>query len=260
MEYLNYQEIGDGKPLVILHGLYGYSDNWLRVAKYFASDYRVILVDQRNHGGSFKSETHDYESMVEDLRLLLTDKLSLQEFALMGHSMGGKTAMVFTNLYPQMVSKLVVVDIGPIDYTKRNFHSNFHQGIISALKSLNLNNIETYLDAEKLLLEKGLDKRLIGFLLKNLKKNAGNFYWQLNIDVLEQNLSKIAGGIKIDKSITVPTLFVKGENSDYLLPEDSYEIKNVFKGSVWSVIKNAGHWVHAEQYDIFVKTVDYFLK
>jgi pimeloyl-ACP methyl ester carboxylesterase len=254
---LHYRIVGDptsNKPtLFILHGLFGSSDNWQTLAKRFSTDFTVYLVDQRNHGHSPHGIEHNYDVMVEDFSELIDD-LGIDKFNLMGHSMGGKTAIAFASEYPELLNKLIIVDISHKQYPMH------HEQIVLGLKALDLSKIKTRGQADKEL-SKYIDNLAIRqFLLKNLYwESKGQLGWRINLPVLANDIQKIIEEVYFD-SIDVPTLFISGDQSNYILESDYDEIKQKFPNSKIVTIKNAGHWVHAEQQDVFYQTVVDFLK
>ncbi|MCB8963435.1 MAG: alpha/beta fold hydrolase [Bacteroidales bacterium] len=260
-----YREYGSGFPLVVLHGLYGSSDNWVSIAGALSDSYRVILVDQRNHGASPHCSTHSYRDMAEDLHRLVLH-LNLREFHLMGHSMGGRVAMLFHTLYPVYVRSLVVVDVAPWRYNRADslFAATYaeHVAIVEALLALPLESIASRQDADDYLSALIGSVRLRQFLLKNLRRKQGDgFCWGLNLTVLQQNLDSILCGVDIDPIIAAGArvLFVRGANSNYIVDGRVDELLRVYPNAQVVSINNAGHWVHAEQPIRFVATVRSFL-
>jgi len=264
---LNFKKLGQGHPLIILHGLYGSGENWLTIAKGLSSVCEVILVDQRNHGHSFHSDIHDYDVMSEDL-LTLMDHLQIPSANILGHSMGGRTAMQFAFDHPGRVTGLIVADISPRSYNDPILdagHQEFHQNILQTLAQMNLAGITSYGQAEALMANGIKDKRIRQFLLKNLERTPdGSFRWLLNIPALISNLGCINLGIgsTLEKAVAVtrfPVLFIKGDHSDYIQAEDILAIRQFFPLSQMVTIKNAGHWLHAEQPAHFISVVRSFL-
>jgi esterase len=260
---LFYRKFGEGPPLIILHGMYGSSDNWVTIAKKLADSFTVYLPDQRNHGQSPHSEIHDYNSMRDDLFELAAD-LRLKKFFLAGHSMGGKTAMAFAVKWPEMIYGLVVVDISP--FTDENnkmpvFNQNLN--ILKTILSVDLAKIRSRGDVEKLLVEKILSDKVRGFILKNLQRNAGDsFTWKLNASALLKNLGKIMAAIDLDEGFSqpitgFPVIFLKGSFSNYLTASDVADLRRVFPASEFVVINGAGHWIHADKPD---EVIDNFRK
>ncbi len=238
---LNYRTLGEGKPLIILHGLFGSLDNWLTLAKEFAEFRKVYLVDQRNHGQSPHDQEFSYEVMAKDLHEFIQEH-GIHEAAILGHSMGGKTAMTYAVTYDDDWEKLIVVDIAPKVYP---IH---HQGIIDALKKLDLTTITTRGDAEEQLSKDIEDFGQRQFLLKNLKRDPeGGFSWKMNLSVIEENLEVIGQGLAPQKATEKATLFIRGANSHYVKDEDIILINQHFPNARLETIKGAGHWVHAEK-------------
>ena len=245
---LHYKEIGEGKPLVILHGLFGTSDNWQTHAKKLGEYYRVILVDQRNHGHSPWSEDFTYEHLAEDLERLILH-LGIDKFTLIGHSMGGKTAMYYSQKYPTRLEKMVIVDIGIKQYPMH------HNEIIKGIKSLDLTTISSRSAAEQAMIPFVDSYGVRQFLLKNLYwVEKGKLAWRMNVDVLEREMEEILAPIP-NIEVWTPTLFLRGAMSNYILDEDWDAIEEIFPDATLETIENAGHWVHSEQPDEFIEKV-----
>jgi esterase len=245
---LHHKILGEGQPLVILHGLFGSLDNWLTHAKKLSEYYQVVLVDQRNHGHSDWSEEFDYRILAEDLKELL-EHLGLTKILLLGHSMGGKTVIEFTQKYPEFVDKLIVVDIGIKQYPMH------HQQILQGLNAIDLSIVNTRGEAEKIMIRYIDSIGVRQFLLKNLYwKDKGQLAWRMNIPVLEKQMPNILAKLS-DEAVFTPTLFIRGALSNYILDEDFEEIEEVFNDVRIETIDNAGHWVHAEQPEKFIETV-----
>lgn len=251
---LHFKEYGEGEPLIILHGLFGSLDNWHSLAKEFARDFRVFAVDQRNHGKSPNFDQHDYPSMVEDLRSFIEDQ-DLDSVSLIGHSMGGKTAMYFAIYYPEKVNKLIVADMGPEEYHSR------HQEIIQAMEALPVEGITSRKEADDFLAQYIDDFGIRQFLLKNLeKKRDGSYQWKVNLPVLVRDYSKILAAIPNGSPFHNPTLFLKGGKSGYLRDKDMPTISTMFPSSEIREIEDAGHWIHAEAPEAFYREVVEFLR
>jgi len=256
---LFHRKYGSGPPLVILHGLYGSSDNWVTLAKKLSDSFTVYLPDQRNHGQSPHSNTHDYDSMRDDLFELVND-LSLKKFFLAGHSMGGKTAISFALKWPEMLNGLLIADISPFTY-ETDGHSAYsqHSVILNTILSFDVNKISTRNEAEKLLLENIPSEKERGLILKNLQRTAENrFVWKLNAESLLKNLDKIMEGIKrqtdFNQQITgFPVVFLKGGNSDYIPEGDFRSILHVFPAADIIEVPGAGHWIQVDKPDEVVK-------
>jgi esterase len=264
--HLFHREIGTGqRTIILLHGLYGASDNWLGIANQLGQNFRVILPDQRNHGRSPHHPTHTYEALAADLLELIREK-KLAHVILIGHSMGGKTVMRFALDHPDLVDYLVVVDICPKNYSSFTNYgeiTNNHALILDALNSVDPSRLDSRSDIDNALRVHMPNDTLRRFLLKNIRHAAGgSYYWQLNLDALKQNLPEIMDGFShlegTHKSM-VNTLFIKGEKSPYVRNEDSLVINRFFPKSQIVTIPEAGHWLHAEQPVLFVKTLLYFL-
>ncbi len=264
---LFYREYGSsGDTLVIIHGLYGSSDNWVSMARQLASDYHVFVVDQRNHGRSPHTNEHNYSGMVADLHQFFLSH-NIDRANLLGHSMGGKTAMLFALQHPKMVQKLIVADISPRAYsTATNYGeiTNNHQLIVSALEELDPYNAKSRTELEQQLAQKIPAATLRHFLLKNIERHHdGHFFWRLNLPVISQSMPEIMdgfSGLPDDTSTETDTIFVKGEMSPYIREEDLLTIRKHFKGAQLVTIPKAGHWLHAEQPGLFYKTIHYFLE
>src|SRR5450759_2588083 len=261
MMKLFYRKYGNGPPLVILHGLYGSSDNWVTIAKKLAESFTVYLPDQRNHGQSPHSEIHDYDSMRDDLFELVND-LSLKKFFLAGHSMGGKTAISFALKWPERLNGLLIADISPFTYEAHG-HSAYsqHFTILNAILSFDLQKISTRSEAEALLTEKIPSEKTRGLILKNLQRTTENsFSWKLNVVSLLKNLDKIMEGIKRQTDFSqqisgFPVIFLKGGDSDYIPTKDFKDILHVFPAAEIIEVPGAGHWVQVDRPDEVIKNL-----
>jgi pimeloyl-ACP methyl ester carboxylesterase len=249
---LHYRTIGEGKPLFILHGLFGSSDNWQTLGKKFAEDYQVFFVDQRNHGRSPHSEDFNYDLMVEDFAELVDD-LGLEKINVVGHSMGGKTVIAFAAKYPDLIDKMVVADISHKAY------EHHHDQIIKGLKAINLNELSSRGAADKVLAQYVQEIGVRQFLLKNLYwVEKGQLGWRINIPVLSRELDRIIEEIEFD-TIQTETLFIRGELSNYILESDYDEIGEKFPNSSIETLVGSGHWVHAESPREFYSLVRNFI-
>lgn len=250
---LFFQQYGSGEPLIIIHGLLGSLDIWHTLSKTFATSFRVLAVDLRNHGRSPHSDTFTYTAMAGDV-LELMDAQHIASAYLLGHSMGGKVAMQFAVSYPERVDKLVVVDIAPRAY------SRIHDEILEALISLNLTGLQSRQAVEGELARKIPDSAVRQFLMKNLTRDpSGAFSWKANLDVISRNYEEIAREINATRSFSKPTLFVKGDRSDYLLASDIPFIHRLFPTAVVLSV-DTGHWIHAESPNRFADVVLNFLR
>jgi esterase len=250
---LFYREFGEGHPLIILHGLFGISDNWLTLAKRFSKYYHIYVLDQRNHGRSPHSNEFTYENLVSDLYEFMNEH-GIQTSHILGHSMGGKTGMRFTLEFPDRTSKLVVADIAP------KYYPVLHSDIISALKNLNLSEFDSRNDASEALRETIPQASKRQFLLKNLKRNdQGRLTWRINLEAIEKNIAHISNGFKTNNSCECPALFIRGDLSYYVHDADIVEIERLFPNAILKTIEGASHWLHAEKPDEFYYFVTEFL-
>jgi pimeloyl-ACP methyl ester carboxylesterase len=251
---LHYKKIGTGRPLIILHGLFGSLDNWMTLAKKWSKDFEVYLVDQRNHGQSPHSTEFSYPLMAEDLRELM-DQLKLEHAILLGHSMGGKTVMEFSMKYPDRVERLIVVDIAPVSYTVH------HYAVIDALKNVPLSEISSRKEAERYLTKYISDFGTRQFLLKNLYwEDKGKLAWRFNLEVLANEIIPISEYAVVEGEFGKEIVFIAGAKSNYILPEYAVKIKAKFPNYKLESIAGAGHWVHAEKMNEFSEIVMNFLK
>ena len=244
---------GNGPPLIILHGLYGSSDNWVTIARNLSNSFTVILPDQRNHGQSPHSDIHDYDSMRDDLFKLVSD-LGIKKFFLAGHSMGGKTAISFALKWSEMLNGLLIADISPFttENTQNSIYSQ-HSVILKAILSLDLQKIKNRKDAESLLSVKIPSEKERGLILKNLERTSENtFAWKLNAKSLSKNLDKIMVGVErpsdYNRQITgFPIIFLKGGDSEYIPYNDFRDILKVFPAAEIIEIPGAGHWIQVDK-------------
>ena len=244
--------IGNGSPLVVLHGVFGSSDNWQTVAKKLGDRHQVILVDLRNHGRSEHSSTFDFPSMSNDLIELL-DHLSLKSANFLGHSLGGKAAMNLATIVPEKVEKLIIVDIAP------KFYPPHHQKIFEGLKAVNLESLKSRTEADNSMKKKIPDFGVRQFLLKNLARDGDTFYWRLNVDAIEKNIEIVSEGLRPQQIFKGESLFIGGGRSDYINEDDSTIINFHFPHSEIKVINEAGHWIHAEKPDELINLILEFL-
>lgn len=250
---LHYQESGEGMPLIIIHGLFGSADNWRSMAKYFSRFYRVISVDLRNHGRSPHSDEQNFTVMAEDIHELSKD-LRIDKMHILGHSLGGKVAMLFAALYPEKVSKLVVVDIAPRQYFSA------HTPLMDAMMALNMSAFSTRTEVDAALSESIPDKAVRQFLLMNLVSEHDHFKWRINLKALKANYTELMASVCDNERLTMPSLFVYGEASDYVTEQDRREIATQFTHAEFSCIEKAGHWVQAERPQQFKNVVEEFLR
>ncbi|RDC66261.1 alpha/beta fold hydrolase [Adhaeribacter pallidiroseus] len=251
---LHYRDLGQGTPFVILHGLFGLSDNWQTLAKFWSQKYHVYLVDLRNHGRSPHSNEFSYDLMVEDLAEFIIEH-QLQNPVIMGHSMGGKVAMNFALSYPAQVSKLIVVDIAPRPYPVH------HQDIIDGLNAIDISKMTSRNEAEAALRPYIPEAETRLFLLKNLYRREDNsFGWRMNLAAIEACIEEVGRETTSDTPFIKPTLFIKGEKSRYIQEKDLPAIQQLFPQAQVETVANAGHWVHAEAPEKFYQLVVDFIK
>ncbi|WP_299551803.1 alpha/beta fold hydrolase [Seonamhaeicola sp.] len=246
--------IGEGQPFVILHGFLGMSDNWKTLGRQFSEQgFQVHLVDQRNHGRSFWADNFSYEILAEDLKNYC-DAHSLRDIIILGHSMGGKTAMLFSALYPELVSRLLVADISP------RFYPVHHDTILEGLSALNFDEIKSRGQADKVLGDYVPDFGTRQFLLKNLYwVEKGKLGLRINLEVLKNEVSEIGEPLPSYLRFEKETLFLKGDRSEYIGTEDENLILNQFPKADMVTIANSGHWLHAENPKDFFEAVIKFV-
>ncbi|MDR2065940.1 MAG: alpha/beta fold hydrolase [Prevotellaceae bacterium] len=251
-----------GNSIIILHGLYGCSDNWASVAKSLSQTNRVFAADLRNHGRSPHSNEHSYEAMCNDL-IEFIKYHKIDKPAIIGHSMGGRCAALFAKQFPDSLSKIIIADISPFDCENQAEITEFHKNILAALTSVDLNEIHLRHDAAVQISKKINDVNLQNFLLKNLYRTPnGNFLWRFNLPVLLNNVNDIiCGSLKKNENfkIEIPALFIAGGKSNHIVRSDIENIMNVFSDLKIEVIAEAGHWIHAEQKEKFVNCIQKFI-
>lgn len=251
---LHYQHFGNGHPLIILHGLFGMSDNWVTHARRLADDFSVYALDQRNHGKSGRHDVFNYEAMADDL-LEFVDSHDLQNVFLLGHSMGGKTAMQFSLDHPDKVGKLIIADMSPDSYNHK------HDVLIDAMLSVDLEKYTSRSEVEGELEKSVPDARIRQFLLKNLYwKDRISLGWKANLEVILENLPEVFKAINSTKSFAKPTLFLKGSESPYIQDKHLTRIKELFPSSEVITIEGASHWLHAEKPEDFYHLTRNFLQ
>jgi pimeloyl-ACP methyl ester carboxylesterase len=264
---LFYRSLGEGPPLIIVHGLYGSSDNWLTIGKALADDFKVYMIDQRNHGQSPHSSIHNYDAMRDDL-IQFMDRLGLPKASLAGHSMGGKTVMHLALSNPDRVHSLIVLDMSPFtcEPGRHSTQYSLHTGIVGGMLKVDFNRVDTREDVDAQLAGSIPSSRIRQFLMKNVVRNKdGSYRWRLNIEAISDELDSIFAGLDLSGFGTgqaimgYPVLFVRGEQSDYISDDCIIEIRQVFPDAEFATIPGAGHWLHVEQPDLLVKTIRYFL-
>lgn len=250
MQTINFQELGDGQPLIVLHGLFGTLDNLKTVARQLSETYRVFLVDLPAHGGSDTPSPLNLATMADALEAFIKAQ-ELSNVAILGHSLGGKVAMELALSSPDLISKLIVADIAPVAYERR------HDSIIDGLKSVPLTNT-TRQEADQSLAKEIEETGVRSFLMKSFARDGENWQWKFDLDSLAQSYDNLIKGNRqgvFDK----PTLFIIGGNSNYVLPQHSEEITARFPKVAPKVIQGTGHWLHAEKPSAFVKICRDFL-
>lgn len=260
---LHYQEIGDGAPLIILHGLFGSGDNWRSIARQLGDQARVFAVDMPNHGNSPHTDDMSYPAMADAVYELIV-ALDLGSAFVLGHSMGGKAGMALALAHPNAVRGLIVADIAPKSYPQR------HHEIIAAMKEVAAATPSSRGEAEEILAKRIPSKSVRAFLLKSLRKRDGGnasqsreadagYHWALNIDGISECYAGLTSWPDIDGAYDGPSLFIAGGTSDYVDPEDITDIQRLFPHAVLESIDEAGHWLHVEQRRTFTDLVRGFL-
>jgi esterase len=246
---------GSGKPLLILHGFLGMSDNWKTLGSQFASaGFQVHLLDLRNHGRSFHSEEFSYEIMAQDVFEYCNEN-GLENIDVIGHSMGGKTAMLLATSYPNLVDKLLVADIGP------KFYAPHHQDILAGLNAVDFTTKPSRNDVEEMLKNHIPDFGTRQFLMKSLYwKEPGQLAFRFNLAVFNEKINEIGKALQSDLIFERPTLFIRGGNSNYIQDNDFENIKKHFPNSSFETIPNVGHWLHAENSEMFYELASVFFK
>lgn len=252
---LFYRTYGEGKPLVILHGLYGISDNWVTHARALSEKYQVIIPDLRNHGQSPHSSVFNYNAMTEDVRELLED-LEIESCLLIGHSMGGKLAMNLALENSEVVEKLIVVDMSP----KRYYLREFHNKLMDAMMHLDFTQLKSRKEVEDALKMPIPDDRIRQFIMKNLHwTETKSLSWRMNLPSILENIDYVFDAIEGHTTSMNPALFISGGKSDYVTDADFPLIFQKFPFAEIKTIPQAGHWVQADQPDDFLMLVNDFL-
>lgn len=251
---LFFRKIGEGTPIVVLHGVFGSSDNLYTASKAIAeTGFAVYTLDARNHGQSPRNEEFSYELMADDLNQFLEEQ-NLQSPILMGHSMGGKVVMQYAMKYRNF-SKLIIIDIAP------KFYPTHHNHIIKGLNAIPLETLTSRKEAEEIFSQYVSDLGERQFLLKNLyRTEAGTFDWRINVPVLSREIYQIGGELNEIRIVEEPTLFLRGSESSYINDEDESTIKSIFKNAEIRTIQGANHWVHATKPLEFIENVVEFAK
>jgi len=253
MKILHSKILGSGQPLLILHGFLGMSDNWKTLGNKYAENFEVHLIDQRNHGRSFHSEEFSYDFMVDDLKTYI-DCHKLENCILLGHSMGGKTAMQFALTYPELIQKLVIADIAPKTYPAH------HQYILKALSEVDFTIQKNRKEIEAILSKYITEAGVVQFLMKNVyRKEKTELAYRFNLPVLQSKYNEVVITYQSTSKFKKPTLFLKGSNSNYITKDDIVTIERNFPNAHIKEISNSGHWLHAEQpQEFYKKTMSFY--
>ncbi|WP_281323247.1 alpha/beta fold hydrolase [Flavobacterium aestivum] len=246
---------GSGKPLLILHGFLGMSDNWKSLGMQFVADgFQVHLLDLRNHGRSFHSDEFNYENMVQDVYNYCQEN-NLTYINVIGHSMGGKVAMLLATTHSGLVDQLIVADIGP------KFYAPHHQDILAGLNAVDFSLKPSRNEVEEIMKNYIPDFGTRQFLMKSLYwQEPGQLAFRFNLSVFNDKVNEIGKELAPDLTFEKPTLFIRGGNSNYILDSDFENIKDHFSNSKIETIPNVGHWLHAENPVMFYELVSAFLK
>lgn len=265
---LFFRKVGSGPPLIILHGLYGSSDNWTSVGSKLGDRYTVFMVDLRNHGHSPHFDGNTYEEMKNDLAGFMASR-EIEKAILLGHSMGGKLAIWFAADYPERVIKLIVADIAPKSYHNGNSDGQYglHRNILQAMLDVGADEAGSRKKAETILAGRIPDQKIRHFILKNLSRDhkTHRLNWRINVRVLYDHLDEIVGGVNrswLEDRIPVvayPVLFIRGSDSPYVLPADETLIREIYPEARIISIPGAGHWLHVEKPDAFIKAVQSYI-
>jgi pimeloyl-ACP methyl ester carboxylesterase len=253
MDLFSNQYGEEGPPLLILHGLLGANGNWHTLSRTAFQDVATVYaVDQRNHGRSPHTDRIDYPSMAADVKDFV-DRHGLDSAHLLGHSMGGKTAMQTALTYPDVVDRVIVVDMAPREYEPR------HTDLLNALARIDPAAYDDRDEIDAVLAEDVPSWPIRQFLLKNLDYDGETYSWKMNLDAIRRHYDDINAAITSDESFDGPTLFVRGQNSDYVRDEDRAVIRDLFPNAELVTIDDAGHWVHADQPEALAEVVTDFL-
>ena len=243
----------NSKPIYILHGIFGMLDNWHNIANHLSNQYRVITYDARNHGKSFHHDDCSYRSMANDLKTLM-ENMNDKEADIIGHSMGGKTSLLFADMYPEMVKTLIAVDIAP-----KQYHPG-HLEYFRAFRELDFSQIHSRREAENAFLPFAPDMGVRQFLLKNLEADAnGGYKLKINLPAIENYYQEIIGALAFNNAFTKSTHFVLGEKSGYLKECDKPFIEQHFPTASYHTVSKAGHWVHADNPSEFLSIINQIL-
>lgn len=261
---LNYRKVGAGKPIIIIHGLYGSSDNWLTIARKLGETHSVYSVDLRNHGNSPHDEEMTLRAMAGDI-VEFVGRHKLDGASIIAHSLGGKVAMLAALELKERLEKLVIVDIAPLNYetySESERIRRFHSSMIETLSNSDLTRFERREEIAQFWNERIKDINTCQFLLKGIEKDGNHYRWKINIEAIKRNIREMLNGIPLDfaeRRISTPTLFIKGENSPYL-PESAFGlIRQVFENVKIETFYGTTHWLHYEEPGRFLERVGEWL-
>jgi len=250
---LHFEASGDGEPLIVLHGLFGSLDNWRSISARLSGQFTVFALDQRNHGASAHAAEMDYLLMAQDVVEFL-DKRGISHCHVLGHSMGGKTAMQLALSYPNRVNKLIVADIAPRSYPP------WHEQMIGGMLDLDLAHFQSRTQMEAALAPAVPDLPTRRFLLKNVVRGPGNrFAWRMGLEQIDANYSRLTQAVLAGEPFEKPVLFIRGADSDYILESDFCEIRRLFPQAEIKTLPDAGHLLHIQTPQEFVRVVTEFL-
>lgn len=251
---LSYEVTGEGPPLIVLHGLFGSARNWRAIAKQLADSYRVWTLDLRNHGDSPWADNMSYQAMAGDVQSFM-ERHDIGSACVMGHSMGGKAAMTLGLTRPELVASLIVVDIAPVERPPDL------RSYVKAMQAIDLSSVERRAEVGDLLAPAVEDRAVRAFLLQNLVAEGGKLRWRLNLEAIDREMEEIGGFPEalLERRYEGPTHFITGAQSGYVKPEHRDRILRLFPEVTLSVIAGAGHWVHAERPESFLRAVRRFL-
>jgi len=260
---LFYRQYGEGKPIIIAHGLFAMSDNWVRIAKQLSNNNKVYVLDLRNHGQSPHRQEHSYEVISADFLEFMND-LGLNSATFIGHSMGGKAVLQFANTYPERVKQIIIVDISPRvyvhddEFVKRTIN---HKVLLELMQKANLNEFKSRKEIIKYFSEYFQNIFTLQLIQKNIRKDEnGNFAWKINVEVLNSNLHKIIKEVKLSKNINdIKTLFIFGGDSPYFKNDDKMLINRYFENVKLKIIEGTGHLLHLEKENQFLSILNDFI-
>lgn len=255
---LNYRQYSEqGIPLLILHGLFGNLGNWGWHSKQLAEKFAVYAIDLRNHGNSPHDDELNYQVMAKDIRELMIE-LKLESCYIIGHSMGGKVAMQLALSYPELIKKMIVVDIAPVFYAE---DADGHLNVLAGMDAINTEVIKSRTEAEETLKKYIVDEAIRKFILTNLARSKkGSYHWRLNKSAIRNNYPQLRAGLVSEDVFARPVLFVKGSLSNYIQAEHEAEIVKLFPAASVKIILQAGHWLHAEKPQALQRIVVDFFK